>query len=108
MEHNIFHSIIDHINTNNILINNQHGFRLGFSCQIQLISLIDDIAYAMDNPYQTDLILLDCSKAFDTVPHRRLLAELQYYKIDNLVWKWIQSWLTERSQSVVVDGHLPN
>ena len=58
----------------------------------------------MDNHYQTDLILLDFSKAFDTVPHRRLLAKLQYYKIDNLVWKWIQSWLTKRSQSVVVDG----
>ena len=104
MEHIIFHSIMDHINTNNILINNQHGFRSGFSCQTQLISLIDDIAYAMDNHYQTDLILLDFSKAFDTVPHRRLLAKLQYYKIDNLVWKWIQSWLTERSQSVVIDG----
>ena len=77
MEHIIFHSIMDHINTNNILINNQHGFRSGFSCQTQLISLTDDIAYAMDNHYQTDLILLDFSKAFGTVPHRRLLAKLQ-------------------------------
>ena len=92
---------MDHINTNKILINNQHSFRSGFSCQTQLI---DDIAYAMDNHYQTDLILLDFSKAFDAVPHRRLLTKLQYYKIDNLVWKWIQSWLTERSQSVVIDG----
>ena len=95
---------MDHINTNNILINNQHGFRSGFSCQTQLISLIDDIAYAMDNHYQTDLILLDFSKAFDTVPHRCLLAKLQYYKIDNLVWKWIQSWLTECTPSVIVAG----
>ena len=78
MEHIIFHSIIDHINTNNILINNQHSFRSEFPCQTQLISLIDDIAYAMDNHYQTDLILLDFSKAFDTVPHRHLLAKLQY------------------------------
>ena len=77
MEHIIFHSIMDHINTNNILINSQHGFRSGFSCQTQLISLIDDITYAMDNHYQTDLVLLDFSKAFDTVPHRRLLAKLQ-------------------------------
>ena len=58
----------------------------------------------MDNHYQTDLSLLDFSNAFDTVPHRRLLAKLQYYKIDNLVWKWIQSWFTECSQSVVIDG----
>ena len=53
-EHIIFHSIMDHINTNKILINNQHGFRSGFSCQTQLISLIDDITYAMDNHYQTN------------------------------------------------------
>ena len=38
------------------------------------------------------------------MPHRRLLPKLQYYKIDNLVWKWIHSWLTECSQSVVIDG----
>ena len=104
MEHIIFHSIMDHIKTNNILISNQHGFRPGFSCQTQLISLIDDISYTMDNHCQTDLILLNFSKAFDTVPHRRLLAKLQYYKINNVVRKWIQSWLTQRTQSVVVDG----
>ena len=95
---------MDHIKTNNILISNQHGLRPGFSCQTQLISLIDDISYTMDNHCQTDLILLDFSKAFDTVPHGRLLAKLQYYKINNLVWKWIQSWLTQWTQSVVVDG----
>ena len=103
MEHMIFHSIMDHIKTNNILISNQNGFRPGFSCQTQLISLIDEISCTMDNHCQTDLILLDFSKAFDTVPHKRLLAKLQYYKI-NFVWKWVQSWLTQRTRSVVVDG----
>ena len=93
MEHIIFHSIMDHIKTNNILISNQHGFRLGFSCQTQLISVTDDISCAMDNHCQIDLILLDFNKAFDTAPHRPLivLTKLQYYKINNLVWKWIQS-----------------
>ena len=94
---------MDHIQSNNILIDNQHGFRPGFSCQTQLISLIDDVSYAMDNQLQTDLILLDFSKAFDTVPHRCLLAKLQHYKIDHLVWSWIESWLTQHTQSVVVD-----
>ena len=82
---------MDYIKINNILISNQHGYRPGFSCQTQLISLIDYISSAIDNHYQADLILLDFSKAFDTVPHRHLLAELQYYKIDNLAWKRIQS-----------------
>ena len=95
---------MDHIQLNNILIDNQHGFRPGVSCQTQLISLMEDVSYALDNQLQTDLILLDFSKAFDTVPHKRLLAKLQHYKIDHHVWAWIQSWLTQRSQSVVVDG----
>ena len=58
----------------------------------------------MDNTYQIDLILLDSRKAFDTVPHRRFLTKLQCYKINNLIWKWIQPWLTECTKSVVIDG----
>ena len=104
LEHIIFHSIMDYIQLNNILIDNQHGFRPGFSCQTQLISFMEDISYALDNQLQTDLILLDFSKAFDTVPHKRLLAKLQHYKINHHVQAWIQSWLTQRTQSVVVDG----
>ena len=58
----------------------------------------------MDNGFQTDVILLDFSKAFDTVPHVRLLNKLQNCKIDNLIITWIKSWLTQRTQCVVVAG----
>ena len=95
---------MDHLQLNNILINNQHGFRSGFSCQTQLISLIEDVSHALDNQLQTDLILLDFSKAFDTVPHKRLSAKLHHYRIDHQVCAWIQSWLTQCTQSVAVDG----
>jgi len=102
MEH--FHSKLNHVQHNNILINNQHGFRSGFSCQTQLISLVEDTSHAMDRGFQTDVILLDFSKDFDTVPHICLLNKLQYCKIDNLIRTWIKSWLTQRTQPVVVDG----
>ena len=49
---------------------------------------MEDISYAMDNGFQTDVILLDFSKAFDTVPHLRLLKNLEHYKIDSLVMNW--------------------
>ena len=105
-EHIIFHSIMDHVRLNNILIDNQHayGFRPGFSCQTQLISLIEDISHALDNQLQTDLIMLDFSKAFDTVAHKCLMAKLHHYRVDHQVCAWIQSWLTQRTQTVVVDG----
>ena len=76
---------------------------MGFSCETQLISLVEDISHAMDDGFQTDLILLDFSKAFDTDPHQHLLNKLEHYKIDNLIMTWIKSWLTQSTQFVVVN-----
>ena len=56
----------------------QHGFRPGLSCQTQLILLVDEILRAMDQHYQVDLIMLDFSKAFDTVAHNKLLLGCCY------------------------------
>ena len=53
---------------------------------------------------QTDLIIMDFAKAFDKVPHRRLLHKLDYYGIRGSTHKWISSWLSESSQQVVLDG----
>ena len=58
----------------------------------------------MDNLHQVGLILLDFCKAFDTVPHHRLLLKLQSYGITNKTHTWITSWLTQRVQRVVIDG----
>ena len=61
---------MEHLQNNNVLIENQHGFRAGHSCQTQFISLVEDILRAMDNQYQIDIILLDFTKASNKVPHR--------------------------------------
>ena len=53
---------------------------------------------------QTDLIIMDFAKAFDKVLHRRLLHKFDYYGIRGSTHKWISSWLTGRSQQVVLDG----
>ena len=53
---------------------------------------------------QTDLIIMDFAKAFDRVPHRRLLHKLEYYGIGGSTHKWINSWLSRRTQQVVLDG----
>ena len=82
------------LQNNNVLIENQHGFRSGHSCQTQLISLAKDLLYAMDNQYQID-ILLDFTKAFDKVPHRHLLTKLLHYGIGDHTHKWIETWLTQ-------------
>ena len=56
------------------------------------------------NSRETDLIIMEFAKAFDMVPHRRLLYKLDYYGIRGSTHKSITSWLSERSQKVVLDG----
>ena len=58
----------------------------------------------MDHHQQTDVVLLDFAKAFDSVPHQRLLLKLRHYGVNNNICHWISSWLTKRSQQVVLDG----
>ena len=59
--------------------------------------------YCLDN-YCCRLLLVDLAKAFDTVPHMRLLHKLNYYGIRGSTHKWISSWLSGRSQQVVLDS----
>ena len=57
-----------------------------------------------DRKEQTDLVILDFSKAFDTVPHRKLLHKLNHYGIDGKVNNWIKAFLMDRQQQVMVEG----
>ena len=81
MEHIIFHEMMSHLDSNQVLVNYQHGFRKKLSCETQLICTVEEIARSLDKGEQTDLIIMDFSKAFDSVPHRRLLMKLRYYSI---------------------------
>lgn len=104
LEHIIASSLSTHFTKHNILYELQHGFREKRSCETQLIELVDDIAKTLAEGYQTDLILLDFSKAFDKVNHLKLLHKLQEHGIPTQVVSWIRSFLIGRSQSVVVNG----
>ena len=104
LEHIIFHHIMSHLQEHNILTNDQHGFRKGHSCETQLITTIEEIHRHLDKGQQTDTVILDFSKAFDTVPHQRLLMKLQNNGIRDEMNTWIASWLKNRCQSVVIDG----
>ena len=67
--------------------------------------IISNLDCAMNRGHkQTDLIIMDFAKAFDKVPHRRLLHKFDYYGIRGSTHQWISSWLFGRSQQVVLDG----
>ena len=81
MEHIIVSNIWKHLHKHNIILHFQHGFQSGLSCESQLIETVHDWMTALDNKTQTDAILLDFAKAFDKVPHKRLLSKLSSYGI---------------------------
>ena len=73
LEHIIRSHIMTHFDTHNIFLDTKHGFRKHRSTETQLKGTIHDFAQTIDEGGQMDCILLDFSKAFDKVPHRRLL-----------------------------------
>ena len=109
LEHIIVSNINKHLAFESILADCQHGFRSQRSCETQLVQFYHDMVSNLDGARdrgqkQTDVIIMDFAKAFDKVPHRRLLYKLGYYGIRGSTHKWISSWLSERSQKVVLDG----
>ena len=95
---------MSHLDNYNILVDYQHGFRKGRSCETQLINAIEDLARSLNNRNQTDMLILDFSKPFDIVAHNRLLLKLNYYGIRGTNLTWIQSWLRNRTQQVLLEG----
>ena len=89
---------------NKILSTKQHAFRKNHSCDTQLVSVINDWASALDNNKQVDVFILDFEKAFDSVPHELLKAKLYSLGVSRQVINWVDNFLSDRSQSVVVNG----
>ena len=104
LEHILSSHIMKHLESNGILHSCQHGFRHNRSCESQLISLVHELMQNHDNNIQSDIILTDFAKAFDKVPHNRLLYKLQWYGISGKIHQWINSFLSNRSQKVTVEG----
>ncbi len=91
----------EYLYKNNLLTKEQHGFVRSKSCTTNLLETLDFISASLDNGIPVDVILLDFAKAFDIVPHRRLLTKLRAYGFDGLILKWIEAFLKDRRQRVV-------
>ena len=103
LEHVLHSQVMKHLDEYNVLTKFQHGFRRGHSCESQLIQTMHDLCSNRDKRLQIDMLVLDFSKAFDTVPHHRLMLKLSNYGITGSTHKWISSFLQDRMQRVVVD-----
>jgi hypothetical protein len=91
-----------HLKENDMLTPSQYGFVPGRSISLQLLRVMDDWTEAWENDTEIDCAYLDFSKAFDWVPHRRLIAKLNSFAIEENTIAWIQNFLSNREQQVIV------
>ena len=108
LEHIICKYILTHLEKYNILTSLNHGFRSGYSCETQLIVTLNNLLQSYDQNKQTDVVILDFSKAFDTVPHDKLMYKLEKYGIKGDLHKWLTSFLTKIEMRVVTEGEQSN
>ena len=105
MEHIVVSSVMQHFEAHNLLNDRQHGFRRGRSCESQLLEFVEELTTNLESGKQTDILIMDFAKAFDRVNHSLLIHKLQRYGIRGSTLTWINSFLKNRRQAVVVDGH---
>ena len=98
------YQLIKHLESNNLITQHQHGFRNKRSTLTQLLHHLDSVLEILENDENADIIYLDLAKAFDKVNHKILLNKLDKMKVSGKVLTWIEKFLVNRTQQVVVNG----
>ena len=101
MESIIRDHLIEFLERLNFLSREQHGFRDRRSCTTNLLETFEDWTCAVDRGCGVDCVFLDYQKAFDTVPHQRLLTKLEACGVRGSIYGWIAAFL--RNRDVMVD-----
>ena len=91
--------------TNNVILPHQHGFTPGRSCSTQLLLAMNDWTKTLDDGHSVDILYFDFAKAFDSVPHNRLISKLQGCGISGKLLAWVKNFLVGRKQKVVLNSH---
>lgn len=103
MEGIIRDKIMDYMSSNSLFSSKQYGFLPKRSTIQQLLKIMDHWTEELDSGKTLEAVYMDFQKAFDTVPHGRLLIKLQHYGITGRIYEWIKDFLSNRSQQVVIN-----
>ncbi|KAL8625775.1 hypothetical protein ACOMHN_012367 [Nucella lapillus] len=104
METLIRNKILEHMQANNLICKEQHGFTPGRSCVTQLLDTLDCWTEILDSGGSIDAVYMDFRKAFDSVPHRRLMLKTKAHGIEGKVLQWTEAFLSGCTQQVFVNG----
>ena len=96
--------VYKHIKRNKLFSKKQFGFISGRSTTLQLLTVLEDWTKILDTDGTINNIYMDFMKAFDKVPHQRLLHKVNKYGISGKILNWIKSFLTGRKQRVTIEG----
>lgn len=108
MEKLIKSEIVLYLERYQLIKNSQHGFRAKRSCLTNLLEFLNIVSGHVDDGSPVDVIYLDFQKAFDKVPHVRLMKKLEAHGITGHLSRWIGAWLEGRKQRVVLNGECSN
>ena len=97
-------AIIIHLTDNNLFSNKQFGFMNGRSTTLQLMHYLDKCVESVAQGRVVDVIFFDFQKAFDMVPHKKLLCKINSFGIRGKLLRWIENFIVGRKQCVVVNG----
>lgn len=106
LEKVVYEQVNDYLNINLILPTSQSGFRARHSTTIALLKVSDDIFTICDNNLNCCLILLDYSKAFDTLDHAILCAKLKYFGFGVTAISFFRNYLSNRRQKVIINDNI--
>ena len=98
IEYFVNQQLTNYVQDNNILNNQQYGFRKDSSTTFLMLDLFDKIYASKEKGFKPAVIFLDIKKAFDTVKHDNLLEKLKHYGISGTVYNWFKSYLSNRFQ----------
>ncbi|XP_041483858.1 uncharacterized protein LOC121430607 [Lytechinus variegatus] len=104
MESIIRDKITEHIDKHKLIYDTQHGFTKGRSTTTNLLEYLEIITKRVDEGTPVDVVYLDLAKAFDTVPHKRLIRKIEAHGIGGKLLQWIKCWLNDRKQRVSTQG----
>lgn len=105
IERAVAHQLESHLTHNNLLDPFQSGYRAYHSTETAILKIVNDILTNVDHKKSTGLVSIDLSAAFDLVDHAILTQRLKhYFGIDGHVLKWFISYLSDRTQRVIIDG----
>jgi len=96
--------IHDYLEKHRLIGDSQHGFMRGRSGLTSLIEFFEDVTKHIEEGRAVDVVYMDFSKAFDKVPHGRLIQKVRRHGVQGNLAVWIQNWLAHRRQRVGVDG----